>query len=150
MNSSKAKEPFCNSTRRLIGKSIKRTSIEIHSEFENRKSDKNKKRMEKQWKNAEELLAKIKRGDITATQLQVQRLEALLEGNQAQMEANFELRKGLIGLMYERKVYQSKLGLIEKLGVSNKWNHPLLIEIKEILYSENETFQLTDFLSTNE
>ena len=106
--------------------------------------------MEEKWKKAEELLSKIKRGDITATQLQVQRLEALIEGNKAQMEANFELRKGLIGLMYERRVYQSKLVLIEKLGVSNKWKHPLLVEIKEILYQENDTFQLADFKSTNE
>ena len=106
--------------------------------------------MEDQWKKAEELLAKIKRGEVTATRMQVQRLEALIEGNKAQIEANYELRKGLIGLMYERRVYSSKLVLIEKLGVSNKWKHPLLVEIKEILYQENDTFQLTDFLSTNE
>ena len=106
--------------------------------------------MDEQWKKAETLLAKIKRGEITATELQVQRLEAILEGNKAQIEANFELRKGIIGLMYERRIYQSKLVLIEKLGVSNKWKHPLLGDIKEILYQENETFQLTDFLGAND
>ena len=103
--------------------------------------------MEEQWKKAEELLTRIKRGDVRATELQVARLQALLDGNKAQMEANFELRKGIIGLMYERRVYKSKLVLIEKLGVNNKWKHPLLAECREIVYQENNTFKLSDFLS---
>ena len=107
-------------------------------------------KMSDNWKIASETLAKIKRGEITATNKQVEKLESLIEGHKAQQEAEFELRKGYIGLLYEKHVYQSKLSLIEKLGVTNKWKHPLLAECKEIIYQESENYQISDFMSSNE
>lgn len=103
--------------------------------------------MEDHWKKAEITLAKIKSGEIKATSQQTAKLEALIEGHKAQLEADYEQRKGLIGLMYERHVYQSKLALIEKLGFCNKWKHPLLSFCKEVIYQNSETFQLSDFMS---
>jgi hypothetical protein len=53
----------------------------------------------------------------------------------------------MIGLMFERQVYLAKLGLIERLGTHNNWDpsYPLLPKLKEILYQENEDFELVDY-----
>jgi hypothetical protein len=89
-------------------------------------------------------MEKIKGGELKAKQSQIDRLQSLLDGQQAYLYADAELKRGMIGLLYERQVYLSKLWLLEKLGVRNHWNHPLLHTMNMILYEETDEFKLED------
>lgn len=106
--------------------------------------------MEEKWQQAEELLEKIKNGEVQVSDMQRRKLESLIEGHKAQVEADIELKKGMIGLLYEKFIYSSKISLLEKLGVRNKWRHPLLAEMREVLFEENELFEITDFMGSQE
>lgn len=98
------------------------------------------------WRHAEETMERIRRGELKATKSQVERLQSLLDGRDAYLYADAELKRGMIGLLYERHIYLSKMWLLEKLGVSNGWYHPLLMRIQEILYEETDEFKLVDYM----
>ena len=98
------------------------------------------------WHHAEELMDKIKKGEVKVTKEQAERLQSLLEGRDAYLYADAELKRGMIGLLYERQIYLSKLWLLEKLGVVNHWLHPLLAQVREILYEETDEFKLDDYM----
>jgi hypothetical protein len=98
------------------------------------------------WRQAEATMEKIKRGELKAKQSQIARLQSLLDGQAAYLYADAELKRGMIGLLYERQVYLSKLWLLEKLGIRNQWNHPLLKSVNAILYEETEEFKLLDYM----
>ena len=102
------------------------------------------------WILAESVLEKVKKGEIISKKEQLITLQKLIEGYQSFIDSEFELKRGMIGLMYERHIYITKLLLLEKLGVRNKWNHPLLSEVKDILYEESDDFQVYDFMATQE
>ena len=106
--------------------------------------------MEEKWQTAIELLEKINNGEVQTTEKQKKKLGSLIEGHNAQVEADMELKKGMVGLLYEKYIYSNKICLLEKLGVRNKWRHPLLAEIREILFEENELFEITDFMVSQE
>ena len=97
------------------------------------------------WQIAESTMEKIKNGDIPASNQQIKRLNDLIEAHRAQLEAETEAKRILIGVIFERYIYHSKLTYLEKLGVKNSWKPKILQEIKDILYDENETFEVTDF-----
>jgi hypothetical protein len=94
------------------------------------------------WRHAQETLDRINSGELKATSRETARLQSLLEGQQAWLECNAEQKKGMIGLLYERQLYLSKLRLLDKLGSSNKWNHPMLQQVHTILFEESDEFQL--------
>ena len=100
------------------------------------------------WRKASETMEKIKSGEVKATKEQVDRLQSLLDGYDAYLYADSELKRGMIGLMYERQIYLSKMWLLEKLGVSNKWDHPLLRKVQDILYEEKDGFKLEDYMES--
>ena len=102
------------------------------------------------WKHAETILEKVNNGEIKATDEQLRKLQNLIDGHEAYLEADTELKRGMIGLLYERQIYLSKLWLLEKLGVQNKWKHPLLKEVYEILYKPSNDFQLEDYMANQE
>ena len=102
------------------------------------------------WKHAESILEKINNGEMNATDEQLAKLQNLIDGHDAFLEADTELKRGMIGLLYERQIYLSKLWLLEKLGVQNKWKHPLLKNVYEILYKQSDDFELVDSMQNQE
>lgn len=100
------------------------------------------------WNRAQEMMQRIENGEVKATKAQIDRLHNLLDGYEAYVDADTELKRGMVGLLYERQIYLSKLWLLEKLGVQNAWKHPLLIEVKDILYETNNDFDLVDFMGS--
>ena len=100
------------------------------------------------WKQAEIVLEKINNGEIQATDEQITKLQNLIDGHLAFIEADTELKRSMIGLLYEKQIYLSKLWLLEKLGVQNRWQHPLLKQLYEYLYKTSDVFQLEDYMAT--
>ena len=97
------------------------------------------------WQRAKDLKARAENGEIKISQDQMKRLNSMLEGYEAYIEADTELKKGMIGLLYEKQIYLSKLWLLEKLGVQNQWKHPLLQQIRDVLYEETDEFKVDDY-----
>lgn len=98
------------------------------------------------WRRAEETMGRIRSGKLKATDAQIQRLQALIEGHEAYLQADTELRRGMLGLLYEKHIYLSKMWLLEKLGVSNNWGHPLLEAVRDIIYRQSPKFKRVDFM----
>ena len=96
------------------------------------------------WKNAEILTQNIEENKIELTPDQEERLNELIQTYNSYLKADLELKKSMIGILFERQVYMSKIWLLEKIGVKNKWDHPLLEIIQKIIYQENEDFSLID------
>ena len=95
------------------------------------------------WEAAKETMERIESGDMEASDSQIKRLQELLNGYESFIQADFELKRGMVGLCYEKYFYLVKiLWNLEELGNSNKWKHTLLKEIKQILYEENDQFKL--------
>jgi len=88
-------------------------------------------------RRAEETMARIGAGELKATREQVERLQSLLDGREAHVYADAERKRGMIGLLYERHIYLSKMWLLDKLGTTNKWNYPLLTRVRQILHEES-------------
>ena len=106
--------------------------------------------IEEVWITASNVIDKIEKGMINVEHSKLERLKELVEGFNSYVETDTELKKGMIGLMYERHIYLTKLLLLEKLGVRNKWNHALLAEIRDVIYEESDEFGVVDFMATQE
>jgi hypothetical protein len=102
------------------------------------------------WRQAKATLEQINSGELKAKPAQLKRFQSLLEGHEAWAYADSELKRATIGLLYERHVYISKLWFLERLGVQNHWAHPLLRDIKGILYQEADGFKLDDCMGPME
>jgi hypothetical protein len=98
------------------------------------------------WKQAQSTMDRIKSGELRVSPTQYERLQSVLEGYSAWAFADSELKRGMIGLLYEHHVYVSKVWFLERLGVENHWAHPLLQEMKQILYEETDEFKLEDYM----
>jgi len=96
------------------------------------------------WKKAAKLTDDIEQNRIKISKDQEDRLNRLILAYNSYLNADQELKKAMIGILYERQVYISKLWLIEKIGIKNKWDHPLLHIIGKILYQDSKDFALTD------
>lgn len=102
------------------------------------------------WQVAEQMAERIRNGEFSASNSQIKRLNSLIEAHDAQIRAETEAKRTLIGIIFERYIYHSKLTYLERLGVKNGWKPKILQEIKDILYDENDVFEVADFAgSTN-
>jgi hypothetical protein len=98
------------------------------------------------WRQAKATMDQINSGELKAKPAQVKRLQTLLEGQEAWAYADAELKRAMIGLLYERHVYISKLWFLERVGAQNRWGHPLLRDMNPILYEETDEFKLEDYM----
>jgi hypothetical protein len=99
------------------------------------------------WRRASDTMQRITAGEVKPRKGQAARLQKLLDGEDQFNYADSELKRAILGLMFERQVYLSKLWMLEKLGVKNQWKHDLLVEFRSILYEEAEGFKLDDYLA---
>lgn len=98
---------------------------------------------EELWAAAKDTMERIQSGELEATQAQYNRLQKLLQGYDAYLKADFELKRGMTCLCYERYFYLIRIiWNLEKLGISNNWHHALLQQAKDIIYEENDQFKL--------
>jgi hypothetical protein len=94
------------------------------------------------WLHAQQTLERIQSGEITADTAQVQRLQSLLEGQEAWAAMDAGQKRGMIGLLYEYHLYLHKLRSLERFGIDNRWDHPLFVDVRRILYEESDEFRL--------
>ena len=91
-----------------------------------------------------QLSEEVKNGNLKLKAEQEEKLNSLLEGYRKSEEADLYLKKIMTAVLYERLVYIGKLGVLEKIGLHNEWRHPLLAQMKDILYEESDLFELED------
>lgn len=102
------------------------------------------------WRKADNAMMQISSGKLVVTKEQINELENLIEGYQAFLKANRQVHCCYAGVLHEKKLFLSKLVYLEKLGVRNKWKHPLLAEIRDIIYEENDQFVVSDFAGSQD
>lgn len=86
----------------------------------------------------------VNSGKVKISPEQQEKLEKLIKAYHLSVESQQKLNKIKTCVLYERLVYLGKCQVLEKIGCRNSWNHDLLLQTKDVLYKENQFFELVD------
>lgn len=93
---------------------------------------------------AQKLYEKVQNGSIKIKKAQLNRLSALVKAIEMQKQAELELQKIEIGLMYERHIYMGKIDLCNRILIRNAGLKKVALkEMKKIIFSESKDFVLS-------